>query len=96
MSITKPPTKKTHPSPNLAKQDQIATYINQAPDAQASNTSPPLLTVSGIKTGKQLQVSIAMPPELLQRIEHRSKELSITRAAFIKMAVTKALEAENS
>lgn|SRR5574343_1480416 len=96
MSITKPPSKSASPSAFLSRQDQITSYINQAPDGKASEASPPPLTVSGIKTGKQLQVSIAMPPELLQRIEHRSKELSITRAAFIKMAVTKALEAENS
>jgi hypothetical protein len=78
MSITKKPSTK---SADL--------FIQAAPDASEST---PMLR--GVRVGNQRQITVAMPPELLDRIDAAAKKLAITRASFIKMAVSRAIEAE--
>jgi predicted transcriptional regulator len=45
--------------------------------------------------GKQAQITFALPPELLDKVDHMAGSLSISRAAFIKQALTRAVKAEN-
>ncbi len=40
------------------------------------------------------QITVAMPPELVDRIDACARKLSITRAAFIKLAISRAIENE--
>jgi predicted DNA-binding protein len=44
--------------------------------------------------GKQAQITLTLPPELLARVNQKAERLSISRAAFMKMAITRAVEAE--
>jgi len=44
--------------------------------------------------GRQRQVSFAMPPELLAKVDEAARKLSLTRAGFMKLALTRAVEAE--
>jgi predicted transcriptional regulator len=37
-----------------------------------------------------------MPPELLERVDETARKLSLTRAGFMKLALTRAVEAEES
>jgi hypothetical protein len=46
--------------------------------------------------GKQAQITFALPPELLDKVDHMAESLSISRAAFIKQALTRAVLAETS
>ena len=78
MSITKKPASKS-----------AEMFIQAAPDA--SKSSP---TVKGVMAGNQRQITIAMPPELVDRMDAAAKKLAITRASFIKMAISRAIEAE--
>jgi predicted transcriptional regulator len=45
--------------------------------------------------GKQAQITFALPPELLDKVDDMAEGLSISRAAFIKQALTRAVNAEN-
>ncbi|WP_367183687.1 ribbon-helix-helix protein, CopG family [Aquabacterium sp.] len=38
------------------------------------------------------QITLTLPPGLLQRVDARARELGISRTALIKFAVSKALE----
>lgn len=78
MSITKKPTIRS-----------AEMFIQAAPDA-----SERVLVAKGVMAGNQRQITVAMPPELVNRIDAMAKKLSITRASFIKMAVSRAIEAE--
>ena len=90
MSIKKRPSTNT-PAPNLDA------FINGAPDAatapQAAPSTPPK---ERRKVGKQVSVSLALPEDLLNRIDAAAQALSISRAAFIKMAVTRVISAEKT
>lgn len=44
--------------------------------------------------GRQAQITLTLPPELLERVNQRAERLSISRAAFMKMAITRAVESE--
>lgn len=79
MAITKRPPKKS-----------AEMFIQAAPDA--GEKVPPV--VKGVMAGNQRQITVAMPPELVDRIDAAAKKLSITRASFIKMAISRAVEAE--
>lgn len=64
-------------------------FIQAAPDA--AKKAP---AAKGVMAGNQRQITVAMPPELVDRIDACAKKLSITRAAFIKLAVSRAIENE--
>lgn len=70
------------PAPKSAE-----SFIQSAPDAGER-------AVKGVMAGNQRQITVAMPPELVDRIDACAKRLSITRAAFIKLAVSRAIENE--
>ncbi len=42
--------------------------------------------------GKREQITHTMPPELLVQLDRRAKALGISRAAYINLALSKALE----
>ena len=64
-------------------------FIQAAPDAVENAPA-----AKGVMAGNQRQITVAMPPELVDRIDAAARKLSITRASFIKMAVSRAIEAE--
>ena len=68
-------------------------FIQGAPDAGDLFYEPPPAAV-GVMQGRQRQVSLALPPELLARVDEAARKLSLTRAGFMKLALTRAVEAE--
>ncbi len=86
MTIIKRPT---HPTTTSRKTE---TFTQGAPDAASpiSDTQ----TSQGVMLGKQRQVSFAMPPELLERVDEAARKLSLTRAGYMKMVLSRGLEAE--
>jgi hypothetical protein len=78
MAITKRPSTKTAES-----------FIQAAPDAAEK-----AVVAKGVMAGHQRQITVAMPPELVDRIDACARKLSITRAAFIKLAISRAIENE--
>lgn len=78
--------------PKAAAADAAAdAFIAQAPDAVA----PPKL--SNVR-GKQIQITLTLPPDLLVRVDAAAKRLSIekrlsiSRAGYIKMSLAKSLD----
>ena len=86
MAIVKRPSSQTAPSTTAEA------FIQGAPDATAE--VPP--AGPGVMLGKQRQVSFAMPPELLTKVDETARKLSLTRAGFMKLALTRAVEAEEN
>jgi Ribbon-helix-helix protein, copG family len=86
MAIIKRPSQPPAPSATAEA------FIQGAPDATAEE--PPVSR--GVIQGKQRQVTFAMPPELLDKLEKNARKLSLTRSAFIKLALTRAIEAEEN
>ena len=72
-------------------------FIKGAPDAPEVAAPAAAVADEAIKRvmlGKQAQISLAMPLELLARIDEQAARLSISRAAYIKQAVSRAVEGE--
>ena len=46
----------------------------------------------GVVRGKREQITHTLPPELLANVDRRAGELGIPRAAYINLALSKALE----
>ena len=46
----------------------------------------------GVRVGKQAQISLAMPPGLLAKVDEAADALNLTRAGFIKMCLSRAVE----
>jgi hypothetical protein len=73
-------------------------FIKGAPDAAPQVAAPASVvaneTIKRVMLGKQAQISLAMPLELLARIDEQAARLSISRAAYIKQAVSRAVEGE--
>ena len=86
MAIVKRPAHPTTPSRTAEA------FIQGAPDAATASTDSP--ASQGVMLGKQRQVSLAMPPELLAKVDEAARKLSLTRAGFMKLALTRAVEAE--
>ena len=87
MSIVKRPGKKS-----------VDDFIQGAPDAAPDEAAPAAAvadeTIKRVMLGKQTQISLAMPLDLLARIDEQAARLSISRAAYIKQAVSRAVEGE--
>lgn len=64
-------------------------FINAAPDAPAA----PAKTIR--KVGNQVAISLAMPPDLLNQIDLAAAASNISRAAFIKHALSRAIVERN-
>lgn len=85
MAIIKRPPKKS-------ADDFISGAPDAAPAASAAKAAEEV--ISRVMLGKQAQISLAMPPDLLARVDDAAKKLSISRAAFIKLALTRAVVGE--
>jgi hypothetical protein len=77
----------------------VDAFISGAPDSVHAAAEPAAAvaeeTIKRVMLGKQAQISLAMPLELLARIDEQAARLSISRAAYIKQAVSRAVNAEN-
>ena len=93
MAITKRPAAATaKPSLDQAAADR---FISGAPDAAPATTpAPAAVPRSKVVVGNQLQVTFALPADLLVKVDQAAENLSISRAAFIKQALTRAVMAE--
>lgn len=69
-------------------------FINAAPDATARAAAAPAKT--NRMKGNQMAITFTLPPELLAKVDEAADSLSISRAAFIKQALTRAVLAEAS
>ncbi len=82
MTIIKQPVKKT-----------ADTFISGAPDAQIVGTDAP--GAGRAMRGNQAQITLTMPLDLLAKANAAANRLSISRAAFFKLAITRAVHAED-
>jgi hypothetical protein len=62
-------------------------FVNGAPDSGAASDAK----LPGFKQGNRQQFTHTMSPELLTEVEARRKELGLSRAVFINMAVASML-----
>ena len=70
-------------------------FINGAPDAVVPKAAPAAPAKTIRKAGNQVVISLAMPPELLQQIDQAAAASNISRAAFIKHALSRAVVASS-
>ena len=92
MAITKRPSTKPAIDPAAAER-----FIGGAPDATpapAAAPAPAVAVRSNVVKGKQVQVTFSLPPELLVKVDETADGLRISRAAFIKQALARAVMAE--
>ena len=85
MAITKRPAAKPEKS--------IEDFIGGAPDAAPA---APAAKAKGVMKGHQRQISLAMPVDLIARMDAAAGKLSLTRAGFLKLAVTRAVQQEEA
>ncbi|RZI55725.1 MAG: CopG family transcriptional regulator [Pseudomonas sp.] len=62
----------------------MSSFIAGAPDGSKLD--------KGVRVGKQAQISLAMPPRLLLKVDEAASALNLTRAGFIKMCLSRAVE----
>lgn len=62
----------------------VEKFIAGAPDAAKADKGTP--------SGKQVQISLAMPRELLEAVDAAARALALSRAAYIKQALAKAVK----
>ena len=62
------------------KPKMLAEFIAKAPDAAAEKQAT-----------EQVQITLKLSPDLLSRIDAAAKELSLSRAGFIKMSLSNTL-----
>jgi hypothetical protein len=82
MTITKIPQKKTADA-----------FISGAPDG--AKTVPEAVGTGRAMRGNQAQITLTLPPDLLAKANAAAEQLSISRAAFFKLAITRAVQAEH-
>jgi hypothetical protein len=94
-NITRRPSPATAPAAKPVDEAALAKFIAGAPDAAPSVTAaPPAAPAHPRKmAGKQAQITFALPLELLDKVDDMAEGLSISRAAFIKQALTRAVVA---
>lgn len=64
-------------------------FVTGAPDA---GKTKPLSYDKGLPKGHKRQISLTIAPDLLRRVDERAESMGTGRAAFISMAIFKALE----
>jgi hypothetical protein len=93
MAITARP--KTPGSTTLIDEAAIDKFIGSAPDAAiAKDIASSTKVYTGTFIGKQAQIQFALPPGLLTKVDEQAQKLSISRAVFMKQALTRAVEAK--
>lgn len=92
-NITRRPPPSAAPAAKPVDEAALAAFIGGAPDgAPAAKAEAPATLRKLI--GKQTAITLALPPELLEKVDQKATSLSIARAAFIKQALTRAVNAE--
>lgn len=71
----------------------VDNFIGGAPDSVTAAAPAPKARVM---KGHQAQITLALPVDLLERANAMADQLSISRAAFMKMAITRAVDAEGA
>lgn len=64
----------------------IDNFIDGAPDASADDQKP-----KRVRKGNKVQISFTLDESLLDRVDEQSSKMSLSRAAFINLALFKAL-----
>ena len=101
MAITKPPKRQDEPAPGAAQQHQgvdiakLERIVAGAPDASPAERAAAAKD-DRLMIGNQTRISLALPPDLLDKVDAMAHSLSITRAAFIKQALTRAVNAASN
>jgi len=96
-NITRRPTPTAALAAKPVNEAALAKFIAGAPDAApAAADVPPATRTKRIKMkGHQAQITFALPIELLDKVDDMAVSLSISRAAFIKQALSRAVNASN-
>lgn len=74
------------------KADQSAEVLGARDFVSGATDGSKPTTRGGVMRGKREQITHTMPPELLVQLDRRAKALGISRAAYINLALSKALE----
>lgn len=80
-----------HRKTKAEKPDAAAAFVEAAPDAAGAPARPEY--EKGIPKGNKRQISLTIAPDLLRQVDEQAKRAGIGRAAFISMAIYRALEA---
>ena len=75
--------------PKTQSKAAVDAFVTGAPDA---GKAPPTVYEKGIAKGHKRQISLTIAPDLLRRVDERAAAAGIGRAAFISMAIYRALE----
>ncbi len=66
-------------------------FVTGAPDAKPI---APATYEKGLPKGRKRQISLTIAPELLRKVDEQAEAAGIGRAAFISMAIHRALKQE--
>jgi hypothetical protein len=83
MAITRPVPNATK-APAGSADAAVDAFISGAPDAPKPRR--------GVIKGKRQQITLTIPPNLLQKVDAMAAELGQSRAAVINMAIYRAVE----
>lgn len=64
----------------------VEKFIAGAPDAAKAD--------KGTRTGKRVQMSLAMPSEVLDKVDTAAVRFNTSRAGYIKMTLSRAVEVD--
>jgi hypothetical protein len=89
------------PALTAQKTKSVGDIISGASDAVAVTVTPAAASEapaprSRVMKGNQAQITLTIPLDLLERASAIADKLSISRAGFMKMAISRAVEAENT
>lgn len=99
MAITRPPKKQDAQATGAQQQPKgvdiaaLERIVAGAPDASPAERAA-VAKDDRLMIGNQTRISLALPPDLLDKVDAMADSLSISRAAFIKLAVTRAVLAQ--
>jgi hypothetical protein len=89
-NITRRPAPAAAPAAKKVDEAALAKFIGGAPDASPAEKNMDAPHARKM-AGKQAQITFALPPDLLDKVDNMAGSLSISRAAFIKQALTRAV-----
>lgn len=84
MAITRP-VPSASKAPATGGDSAVDAFISGAPDAQEKKPR-------GVIKGKRQQITLTIPPALLQKVDALAAELGQSRAAVINLAIHRAVE----
>lgn len=72
-----------------ASRAAVQAFVDGA--AEAKTAAPPK-SRKGVRRGNREQITLTLPPEVIDRIDRRANHLGISRAAYLVQAAVRALE----